>query len=202
MMKRGAIVLCGGQSRRMGSPKANLPFGPELMLQRVVRLVAEVVTTDRIVVVAAPQQDVPDLPDDIQLTCDRREGMGPLEGLASGIRALQDRADAVYATSCDAPLLVPAFVQRMFDELGECDVAVPKDGKFYHPLSAVYRTTVLATIEKLLDADRLRPVALFEEVATRDVPVGDLCEVDPELSTLQNLNTPEDYQQALKRAGL
>ena len=32
-----AIVLCGGRSSRMGTPKALLPFGPELMLQRVVR---------------------------------------------------------------------------------------------------------------------------------------------------------------------
>ena len=34
----GAVVLCGGESRRMGRPKAWLPFGPERMLQRVVRL--------------------------------------------------------------------------------------------------------------------------------------------------------------------
>jgi len=32
-MTLGAVVLCGGQSRRMGRPKAWLPFGPELLLQ-------------------------------------------------------------------------------------------------------------------------------------------------------------------------
>ena len=37
-MKRGGIVLCGGKSTRMGRDKATLPFGPELMLERVVRL--------------------------------------------------------------------------------------------------------------------------------------------------------------------
>ena len=36
-MNLGAVVLCGGESRRMGQPKAWLPFGPERMLQRVVR---------------------------------------------------------------------------------------------------------------------------------------------------------------------
>ena len=57
----GAIVLCGGMSRRMGRPKAWLPFGPdEVMLQRVVRLVREVVGP--VVVVAAPEQELPMLP--------------------------------------------------------------------------------------------------------------------------------------------
>ena len=51
----GGIVLCGGESRRMGRPKAWLPFGDELMLQRVVRILGEVVNP--IVVVAAPGQD-------------------------------------------------------------------------------------------------------------------------------------------------
>ena len=51
-MTSGAVVLCGGESRRMGRPKAWLPFGPELMLQRVVRLVGTVARP--IVVVAAP----------------------------------------------------------------------------------------------------------------------------------------------------
>ena len=37
-MSRGAIILCGGRSSRMGLPKLALPFGPELMLQRIVRL--------------------------------------------------------------------------------------------------------------------------------------------------------------------
>ena len=42
-MNKGAIVLCGGKSSRMGRDKATLPFGPELMLQRVVRLISQVV---------------------------------------------------------------------------------------------------------------------------------------------------------------
>ncbi|MGZ6054814.1 MAG: molybdenum cofactor guanylyltransferase, partial [Isosphaeraceae bacterium] len=55
----GAVILCGGESRRMGQPKAWLPFGPERMLQRVVRLVSTV--TGPIVVVAAPGQELPSL---------------------------------------------------------------------------------------------------------------------------------------------
>ena len=57
-MNTGGIILCGGQSTRMGSSKALLPFGAETMLQRVVRLLATVVSP--IVVVAAAEQSLPD----------------------------------------------------------------------------------------------------------------------------------------------
>ena len=56
-MRSGAVVLCGGESRRMGRPKAWLEFGKEVMLERVVRLVSTVAWP--IVVVAAPGQDLP-----------------------------------------------------------------------------------------------------------------------------------------------
>ena len=51
MANVGGIVLCGGQSRRMGRPKAWLPFAGETMLARVVRLLSEAVSP--IVVVAS-----------------------------------------------------------------------------------------------------------------------------------------------------
>ena len=104
------IVLCGGKSTRMGTSKALLPFGPETMLQRVVRLLGRVVTP--IVVVAAADQELPELPADVIVTRDEREGRGPLEGLRAGLKALTDAVDAAYVTSCDVPLLVPGFVGR------------------------------------------------------------------------------------------
>ncbi len=67
-MNAGGIVLCGGRSTRMGSPKALLPFGSETMLQRVVRLLGSVVSP--IVVVAAPDQQLPPLPQGIVITRD------------------------------------------------------------------------------------------------------------------------------------
>jgi molybdopterin-guanine dinucleotide biosynthesis protein A len=200
-MRKGAIILCGGKSSRMGRDKASLPFGPELMLQRVVRLIREVVALENMVVVAAPNQSLPNLPPGVSVACDAHQYRGPLEGLATGFRALADRADAVYATGCDVPLLVPGFVDRMFQLLGNFDIAVPFDGAHHHPLSAVYRPTVLAQIEMLLDSDRMRPRFLFDEARTREIPVDDLRAVDPQLSTLENLNFRDDYLAALTAAG-
>ena len=198
-MSRGAIILCGGRSSRMGLPKLALPFGPELMLQRIVRLLRE--ACDPIVVVAAPGQELPKSPDDLIVTRDKREGRGPLEGLSAGLAALPEDVEAAYATSCDVPLLVPAFVRRMFELLGDHAVAVPVSGGFQHPLAAVYRPSVLEPIDRLLAADRLRPAFLFESVATRRVTEAELRDVDPELNTLKNLNQPADYLAALAQAG-
>jgi molybdopterin-guanine dinucleotide biosynthesis protein A len=112
---RGAIILCGGKSSRMGRDKATLPSGPdEVMLQRVVRIVSEVIDPSRIIAVAAEGQPLPPLPPEVTIARDRRPERGPLEGLAMGLVAIADRADVVYATSCDVPLLVPAFVDRLF----------------------------------------------------------------------------------------
>jgi molybdopterin-guanine dinucleotide biosynthesis protein A len=200
-MVTGAIILCGGKSSRMGRDKATLPFGPELMLARVVRLVGEVVEPANIVVVAAPEQVLPPLPATVAIARDLYRERGPLEGLAAGLRQFAGRVDAAYATACDVPLLAPAFVAKMFELLGDHDIAVPRDGEHHHPLAAVYRTTVLPHVERLLSADRLRPRFLFDEVNTREVNVEQLRAVDPQLSTLQNLNYEADYQAALAVAG-
>lgn len=193
------IVLAGGRSTRMGTSKALLPFGPETMLQRVVRILGAVVHP--IVIVAAADQPLPPLPPDIILTSDEREGRGPLEGLRAGLKALPAGVDAAYVTSCDVPLLVPGFVQEMLRLAEGHDVAVMEIDGFPHPLSAVYRPAVLPHIEDLLAHDRLRPVFLYDRVATRRVHPGEITS-DPALLTLRNLNTPDDYRQALADAGL
>ncbi|HTA42928.1 MAG TPA: molybdenum cofactor guanylyltransferase [Bryobacteraceae bacterium] len=198
-MKAGGIVLCGGLSTRMGMPKALLQFGPETMLQRVVRLLGTVV--EPIVVVAARDQVLPGLPEGTIVARDEREQRGPLEGLRAGLRALPESVEMAYVTSCDVPLLAPAFAARMIQLLDGYDIAVMEVDGFPHPLSAVYRRETLPHVESLLARDKLRPVFLFEAVRTLRVKPEEMRSVDPELRTLRNLNTPEDYAAALAEAG-
>ena len=256
-MTVGGIVLCGGRSSRMGRPKAWLPVGGEVMLQRVVRVLREVV--DPVVVVAAPGQDVPPLPDAVTIVRDEVEGRGPLAGLAAGLAALDGRADAAYLSACDVPFLSPAFVRRVAGFLedpsprsapllftspplgregeeenprplpptpspqrrgggspepgasvllplpprgrgpgGGVSCVVPRVGGYHHPLAAAYRLDVLPHVRDLLAADRLRPVFLFDAVPTRVVEAGELADIDPDLRSLRNLNTPEDYARAAR----
>ena len=178
----------------MGSSKALLPFGSETMLQRVVRLLGEVVAP--IVVVAAADQELPELPPHVIVTRDEQEGRGPLEGLRAGLKALPADVDAAYVTSCDVPLLVPGFVRQMIELAQGYEIAVVQIDGFTHPLSAIYRRGTLPTIEALLANDRLRPAFLFEAVNTRRVQPTEMT-ADPHLRTLRNLNTREDYEAAL-----
>jgi molybdopterin-guanine dinucleotide biosynthesis protein A len=183
----------------MGTSKALLPFGPETMLQRVVRLLGEIVAP--IVVVAAADQELPPLPAEVIVTRDEREGRGPLEGLRAGLKALPADVEYAYVTSCDVPLLVPGFVRQMLDLGSGHDIAVMETDGFAHPLSAMYRRSVLPRIEELLAGDRPRPAFLFDAVKTRRVRPDEMT-ADPDLRTLRNLNTREDYAQALADANL
>jgi molybdopterin-guanine dinucleotide biosynthesis protein A len=184
----------------MGRPKAWLPFGRERMLQRVVRLVGEV--AEAIVVVAAPGQDFPPLPDSVQIVRDPVSGRGPLQGLAAGLAALPGSTEFAFATATDAPFLRPALITRLRELIGDEDLALPFVEGFHHPLAAIYRpATVVPAIEQLLREDRLRLLNLTASLRTRLVLEDELRRVDPELQSLRNLNTLDEYHQALSDAG-
>jgi molybdopterin-guanine dinucleotide biosynthesis protein A len=195
-----AVVLAGGRSRRMGRPKALLPFGHETMLERVVRKLSEVARP--IVVVLAPQQPVPPLAAEVILARDDQEGQGPLCGLWAGLQALVGQADLAFVTGCDVPLLVPQVARALASRLGQADIVVPVEGEQVHPLAAVYRVRVLPQLGELLAAGRRRPLDLIERVPSVRVPVEELKAVDPQLATFRNLNHPADYLAALREAGL
>jgi molybdopterin-guanine dinucleotide biosynthesis protein A len=196
-MNVGGIILCGGRSRRMGRPKAELPFGAETMLARIVRILGEVV--EPVVVVAAPGQEIAEAPLRVQMVRDEAEGRGPLQGFAAGLAALPPSCAAAFASSCDVPFLQPGFVRRMIELLKDAQVAVPEVDGQRHALAGVYRTSVAAAARQLLDANRLRFSQILEIVDTRLILPSELTDVDPELLSLWNVNTPEDYAAALRR---
>lgn len=171
------------------------------MLQRMVRLLGQAV--DPVVVVAAPGQVLPVLApsgrgEAIAIVRDAEKGRGPLQGLAAGLEFLEGKVQAAYVSSCDVPLLKPAFIRRLIDLLGDHVVCVPRVEDHHHPLAAVYRLEVFDAVKQLLAADRLRPYFLLEAVSTRVVEAAELADVDPSLQTLRNVNTPEDYDAALR----
>ncbi len=180
----------------MGRPKAWLPFGDELMLPRVVRLLGMAVAP--MVVVAAVDREVPPLPSDAELLRDPSPDLGPLQGIAVGLGALRGRADVAYVSSCDVPFLQPAFVRRLNTLLGEYAMCVPEVAGFRHPLAAVYRIEVAALAEYLLAENCRRLSLLCDAAPTRFVLADELRDVDPAFQTLRNLNTPEAYETALR----
>ena len=205
MAKAAGIVLAGGRSTRMGTPKAALEWHGSTLLRRVAGVLRRVVDGP-VVIVRAPGQALPPLPTGVEVAEDAREGRGPLQGLAAGLAAVADRAEAAYVSSTDVPLLHPAFVRRVLDALDEdTDVVLPHAGGFPHPLSAAYRTSLLTLVERLIAEDRMRPAFLFEQCRVRRLDERALradrrlATLDPALDSVLNLNEPADYEAARRR---
>ncbi len=204
-MTTAGIVLAGGRSSRMGTPKAGLQWHGSTLLRRVTGIVGRAVSGP-VVVVRAPGQPLPALGPDVEVTEDPIEGRGPLQGLAAGLAAIGDRAEAAFLSSTDVPLLHPFFVARVLAAMDDdVDVVLPVARGYPQPLAAAYRVSLLPAIEALLAADRLKPAFLFEACRVRRLSDDELlngsrlARLDPALDSVLNLNEPADYEAALAR---
>ncbi len=196
------IVLAGGRSSRMGTPKAGLEWHGSTLLRRAVGIVARA-TGGPVVVVRAPGQPLPSLPASVEVVEDAREGRGPLQGIAAGLAALDGRAEVAYVSATDAPLLHPAFVRRVVAALDEAhDMAIPCAHGFRHPLAAAYRTALLPIVEELVATDRLAPALLVERCRARTLTEAALladpilAAFDPVLDSMLSVNEPDQYDAA------
>jgi molybdopterin-guanine dinucleotide biosynthesis protein A len=204
-MKSAGIVLAGGRSSRMGTPKAALEWHGSTLLRRVTGILARAVDGP-VVVVRAPDQPLPELSPAVELAEDPVEGRGPLQGLAVGLAAVEDRAAVAFLSSTDVPLLHPMFVSRVLAAMSDdVDVVLPVARGFPQPLAAAYRVGVRPTVERLLVADQLKPAFLFEECRVLRVDEAQLlrgsrlASIDPDLDSVLNLNEPSDYAAARAR---
>lgn len=190
---RSALVLCGGYSTRMGRDKAWLPVEGEPMLARVSRLVATVAPD--VVWVARPGQVLPD-PSPVVVR-DPQEGLGPLAAVAAGLHVV--KGDAAFVTSCDAPLIRPALVERLFDRLGAHDACVPIAGGFQMTLCAVYRRAAAGEADRLVAEGKRRLRDWLEALDVARVDAGELADVDPDLESFLGANTPGQYAEVIGR---
>lgn len=199
----GSAIMCGGQSRRMGRSKALLRFGDETMIERTVRILAG--CTSPIVVVAAPEQDLPPLPH-VTIACDPVQARGPLQGIAVGLAALEPNVTWAFISATDAPFLTAAYVMALAELRDDAtDIVVMHSDGYHHPLAALYRTRLHMKASELLAADIRRPRALFEAAKTRVVDPDELLRTtdlrESDLASLRNMNTPDDYRAALTELG-
>lgn len=189
-----AIVLCGGRSTRMGRDKASLPFGTETLLARVVSRVRQVAAD---VVLVAREGQV--LPPGFEAVRDPAEGLGPLAGIAVGLRAVH--GTRAFVAACDMPFLRPALIRRLLDLSRHHDACAPLIDGFAMTTCAVYATGVAGVAEAMVSARHLRPRDLLDRIDTRYVTADELRDVDPSLESFRDCNTPEAYAAALGIAG-
>ncbi len=179
----------------MGSPKALLLFDNAPLIVHLVarlrRLFAEVV------VVAAPGQDLPSMP--VTLVRDDVAHQGPVGGIYYGLAAAS--GDVSFVTACDSAFLSSRLIAHLLSQVADHDVVVPHWQGRLQPLHAVYRKTVVPLLEGQLARGELRPVYLFDKVRTRRIDEEEIRRFDPDGSSFFNMNTPEDYAEALARWG-
>ena len=173
--KPAGVILCGGQSRRMGQPKALLDFHGQPLLLRMLAVLAP--KAGPLVVVAAPEQELPTLPLGVLVARDTEPHLGPLAGIAAGLEALPDGCDWAFVSACDSPLLASGWIDLLMSRREDADIVMPvADGR--EPAIALYRRRIAVTARELLAADRRRPVFCASDILTSSSKKW-TCGIDP-----------------------
>ena len=200
----GAVVLAGGRSTRMGQPKVDLEWHGSTLLRRVTGLALRSVEGP-VVVVRAPGQQLPELPAAVRVVEDAEQGRGPLQGVATGLAALEGETAAAFVCATDLPFLHPAYVRRVTRALAGHDIALPVVGGYRQPLAAAYRTALAERAADLLREGRSRVGQLAEGSDVRLLEEQDLLEdprvrdLDPQLDSVAGVNDRQEYDLARAR---
>lgn len=184
----------------MGRDKADLPFGGETLLERIVGILAKSPAIDEIRLVAREGQEIPSNQRlQLPVARDPAEGLGPLAGLTAGLRTIS--AERAFVVSCDLPLIKEKLVQGLFELAAGHRAAVPTVEGHYVPTCAVYSASLVAELEEMLAAGERRPRAVLKLPGTTALSEDQLRAFDPELLSFRDCNTPERYREALALAG-
>jgi molybdenum cofactor guanylyltransferase len=187
------IILAGGKSRRLGVDKAMLRLdgGPTLIAETVARLLPLV---DEIVIVADDGERFGRLP--ARIVPDLYPGAGSLGGIYTGLTAATHEHSLVVA--CDMPFLSGELMRHLLAEPRNYDVLLPRlESGFTEPLHAVYSRACLDPIRTRLEARRYRIIGFLDEVRVRYVDELQLRQLDPDLLSFVNINTPEELTDAV-----
>ena len=191
-------LLLGGQSGRMGSDKAFLPFGDQTLIEFVHERCRSG-SQGQILAVGATERPVPAALLDLPRVLDRVPQAGPLAGIEALLSCCQ--APWLVVIPCDMPGLDTALLKHLVDTLarqgGQC-------GYFFHdqrshrlPM-ALDRRAALAILPAILDRGGRRLKDLSEVLIKIEVPAPVIWASHEPASYLRNLNSPGDYQAALK----
>ena len=190
-------IQAGGQSQRMGQDKALMPFLGHPLIQRVVDRLNPI--ADELLVTTNNLDDYRFL--GLPLFRDIKPGRGALGGLYTALSSATCEAVAVVA--CDMPFastsLIEAANRLLVQE--DADVVTPDSGEGLEPLHAVYRReTCIPAIESAIEADKWRLISWFPQVKVRILLPDEFKTFDPSGLAFWNLNTPEEFAEAEKRA--
>jgi len=182
LMDATLLVLAGGESRRMGRPKAWIEVGNTVLLRYVVERLGAAFS-EVVVSFAEPEQMEQHVP--YRVVFDRKRSAGPLAGLEAGLIAA--RHDVLFAVACDMPYVTPSTAQLAVAAAGGCDAAIPRHDGLFEPVCGAYRKTALPAIVGALDAGNYIAHDVVEYLDVTWLEGLDVAE-------FENLNTPADLE--------
>jgi molybdopterin-guanine dinucleotide biosynthesis protein A len=187
------FVLAGGKSSRMGTNKALLPLDGATLVERTRDLLAKV--CEKVAILGAPELygHLGDCYPDLYTDC------GPLAGIH--VALLNSQTNLNLVTAVDTPFLGEEFLEYLLQRAASCSavVTVPEIAGYVQPLCAVYSRDFLPVAEAALKTGRFKIVPLFAEVRAQVLTGNELGRFALESGMFDNLNTPEDYENARKR---
>lgn len=194
---KSAIILAGGQSRRLGREKGLLLFGKQTLVEHVSNRLRHVAGEVIIATATKKQRKIySKLLTGCVITTDEESG-GPLAGVWSALQIVSGKAVAIVG--CDMPLISEKAMRLLFELCKEHDAAIPQwPNGYIEPLHAVYNTSsCIKATRKALEAGRKDMRAMVSSLANvRFVPTERMQRLGIPLTTFLNINRATDLKKA------
>ncbi len=192
--QKGAVILAGGDSKRLGRPKALLDFHGQALIELMVKRLGEYF--DQLTVVTDRPDLFSSLPVRLVKDIIRNEHKSPLRGIHAGLSV----SDLPYqfVVACDMPFLNLDLVKYMAGFACGFDAVVPRIGEYYQPLHAFYSRACIKVIENQLSAGSFKVTEFYSHLDIRYINSGEIKKFDPEQESFVNINRWSDYEAALK----
>lgn len=185
MTKIGAVILAGGQSRRMGINKANLKIEGMTFLEKLAKELGGFEELLVSVEDAAKHGDI-----SLPLVSDIYPDHGPMGGIYSALIGCE--SDALLAVNCDMPLFRREFGEYLAAQLdSESDAVVPVTDGRLHPLCAIYRKNCADVFAFFMADGDLKMLDALRMIKTKYVDIADGRFIE---ALKKNINTPEEYK--------
>jgi molybdopterin-guanine dinucleotide biosynthesis protein A len=199
MLQKSAVILAGGFSRRFGRDKGLVVLAGKPLILHVIDRVYKVVDEILVVVSSEKQKNKFEviLEEKANLVIDKDDSQSPLVGAITGF----ETADAEYSLllPCDTPLVSTQIVQFLLDMCVNRSAAIPRwPGGYIEPLQAVYRTeSALTAAKTALKQGKMNMQSMIDNLSgVRYVSTIVLEQLEPDLLTFFNVNTPQDLNKA------
>ena len=185
-MNIGAVILAGGESKRMGRDKAWVEIAGEPLIARSLRTVRDAGITE-VYISGRADTDYSSLHCPVLL--DRETGSGPLAGIDLGLDLA--RAQLVFVLAVDLPQMTTELIRAL---VGRCDPrtgVIPKVRGHLEPLAAIYPKRCRALARECLLKRRLA-ARDFAEACLHEQAVRIFSVPEKDSPCFENWNTPSD----------